>query len=603
MSEITTESNIDKAEVKSPIEVQKTESILKKLEPRQVESEDGTFYTIYTFQIKDRKPVEVLFYSPNELPFVETEVQGKAVVINGNDPKWRTNEEWEEFSQKTLEVSGNSNLEKRNYTDQVREAVASGKSIIFVESNPESLLETAEQLGYKLSKPLREALSEQNKQQFSESSLSVVDKVLAGNLVSDEGFVKQDHGHEGDALFLLSLSGDIRAEQSLVEKVGVMQEWDESRAREGKAKFKEQQQDDEAVGQEALKLGELVAVHATSYLPQRNKEGRFEISTTFEGSDGQVLRNTIHFALNHLVAAHMSGTWEGVPYVVIAPLDDTLKMNGKPTNLNTVDTFWEVGLEKKLVLPSNTTVVGPGKLPKGQVISGLNTEDVRYKTDNIQPTDVAMFCDELSEESKNGFNSSLVATLVECFREIPIIDEIVLSRKLMDKLIEIAGVYENRLNILDDLQQLSVEEVVRNVLVRAKIDILDRQIDIVTQKIRDKIISKFKRDAVEKKVVQMGYEVKPGGMWAWGGSMEVTRQTAALGAKLEVPTMPHHATNGGELEEISQAVKYALINLEKIPDCKERVEILNKTKRSIRQTYCSSISQEMRRILYLSGLI
>lgn len=129
------------------VELPSTERVLSKLKPRQVEAAEGSVHTIYTFENKERKPVEILFFSPNELPLVKDEVEGKLVVINGNDPRWRSNEEWEDFSLGILRASENDNSTQQSYEQQVEEAVDSGRGILLVETGPEAVLETAEQLG------------------------------------------------------------------------------------------------------------------------------------------------------------------------------------------------------------------------------------------------------------------------------------------------------------------------------------------------------------------------------------------------------------------------------------------------------------------------
>lgn len=193
-------------------EQRSTELLLAVLKPRQVEAEEGSLHTIYTFETKDSKLVEVLFYSPNELPFIESEVRGKFVVINnGKEPRWRTNEEWERFISRTLEASDNSESRQRNYTQQAEEGIASGRAMVLVEAKPEALLETAKQLGMELEEPLRGALSELRNKKLTEASLAVIDSVLAGNLVNDAGEFRQEHQHEGEALYLLALMGNKEA--------------------------------------------------------------------------------------------------------------------------------------------------------------------------------------------------------------------------------------------------------------------------------------------------------------------------------------------------------------------------------------------------------
>lgn len=603
MSEV---GEIPTIETEPTVELKSTEAVLAELKPRQIEAQEGSRHTIYTFETKDGKPVEVLFYSPNELPLVESEVKGKTVVINGDDPRWRTNEEWEDFSLMTIRASANAESAQQSYAQQVKEAVASGKGMLLVEAGPEALLETAEQLGMELDESLQEALSELREKRLTGAGLEVIDSVLAGNLIDDEGKFRIEHQHEGEALYLLSLVGDKEAQQLLAKKRGVIQESDKKRGAERKAKFAEQRREDEKSGQEALELKELVAVHATRYLPKKGAEN-LEIPTSFEASGWQIPRDTIHFALNHEVAPHMYGTWEDVPYVVISPLSDMIEVNGNPTVLNTVDTFWEVGPGKRLKLPENTAIVQPGDLPKGEIIAGVETNNVRYKASGLAPEDIITLSQELSKGARHRLNSDVVEIVVEIvvesFSESPIGSQVELPRKQMESLVEVTGFHENRLNVLADLQEHFVEGVVSNILNMAEIEVTNEQKDTIVKKIRKRIAAAIKRVAVERKVVQMGYKVQPGGMWAWGDSWEVTYQTIALGAKLEVPVMAHvnHVSSG--VKDAAIRGLGALLDVERTPEARERVKAFNSRRRYIRDKYVPQVTQDTRRMLYLIGAI
>lgn len=602
MGEVGEVPQPSKVETRPKTEQLSTEAVLAKLKPRQVEAEEGSRHTIYTFRNKKGKPVEILFYTPNELPTVESEVNGKFVVMNGDDPRWRKNEEWEDFCLKTIKASANSESRQHDYVSQVEEAVASGKGMLFVEANPGPLLEVADQLGIELDDSLREALAVIKEKKLDEASLGVLDTVLAGNLVDDENNFRTQHQHEGEALYLLSLKGDENAQQLLAKKRETVQKSDEKRRMERKEKFAEQRKKDEESGREALELKDLVTVHATRYLPQEEKE-ELEIPTTFEATDWQIPMNTIHFALNHEVAPHMYGSWEGVPYVVISPLDKMIEVNGNPTVLNTIDTFWEIGPCRRLKLPENTAVVQPGDLPKEEVISGVETNDIRYKASDLAPEDIATLSKDLSKRARDKLNSNLVGIIVDNFSEHPSEKQIELPKRQVESLVEVTGFPENRLNILTDLQEYRLGEVVGNILSMAEIEISDEQKETIVQKLERRIVAIIKRVAVEKKIMQMGYDVKPGGMWAWGGSWKVTLQTVALGAKLEVPVIAH--THHVSSKVTDQAIKGlgALLDTERNPEAKERMKAYREVKQYIRKEYMPKITQDTRRMLYLTGAI
>lgn len=579
-----------------------TEKTLAELKPRRVEAEEGNQHTIYTFETEDGKPVEILFYSPNELPLVREEIREKFVLINGEDPRWRTGEEWEEFSLGILNASANSDLKERSYNQQASEIIASRKGILLVESSPEALLETAKQLGVDLERPLQEALFELENKKLTEAGLDVIDSVLAGNLIDDRGQFRGEDNHEGEALYLLSSIGNEEAKRVLDKKKEMIDEADRKRDEEEKVKFAEQRKKDEEKGQEALELESLVAVHATRYLPIQGEEG-LEMTTTFEASDWEIPRDTIHFSLNHHVAPHMYGSWSDTPYAVISPLKEIMDANGKPAVLNTVDTFWEVGPGKRLKLPKNTAIVQPGDLPDGEIISGVETGDIRYKASGLEPKDVATLSNELSDRGRDNLNRNLLRIIGDNFSEYPLGNQIKLSKEEMESLREIAGFFGSPLNVLVDLQGRAAEDVVRSVLSMAEIETTNEQRETIAEKIKRRMVATIKSVAVEKKVMDMGYEVKPGGMWAWGGSWKVTYETNTLGAQLEIPVMAH--TDHVSTRVLEEGIRGlgTLLDVKDTPQPRKRLERFEKNKEHIREKYLPETSQDTRRMLYLSGLI
>lgn len=576
------------------------EKVLEKLNPRQVESEEGIRHTIYTFQSKEGRPIEVLFYSPNELPLIEEEAKGKYVIINGEDPRWRTNEEWEDFSLRVLRASKNEESAHLGYSEQIAEYLESGKVLCFVEAGPEGLLGLVEQLGIELGE-LKKVLRQIEERKLSEAGLQMLDAIIAGNLIDDRGETKITHSHEGEALYLLSLQGDKKAEQSLAEKQRVIKKMDEKNRREIKTRLEKIRRENEEKGQESLELKSLVAIHATRFMPFNNK-GTLEMETTLDSSDWQIPRDTIHFALNHLVAPHMYGTWEAAPYVVISPLEDLMELNDRPTVLNTVDTFWEVGVGRRLKLPEKTALVQPKELQEGEIISGVETNNIYYKSSRITPKDVEVLSREVGEWSRRNLNNDILEIIVHSFSEHPWGDQIELPAAQLKSLVQVTGFFEGKLDVLSDLKEISIDRTVKKVLNMSEIKISDDEIKGIARKIEARIIALIKRVAVEKKSIQMGYEVQPGGMWAWGGSWKVTYQTNALGAKLGVPVMAHTDHISSRAEENAMRGLGALLD-EKTPEIRERVNRFEDARKYIKEKFISEVSQKTRRMLYLVGMI
>lgn len=114
-------------------------------------------------------------------------------------------------------------------------------------------------------------------------------------------------------------------------------------------------------------IDKLALVHLTRYKPKKNRAGQYMLESLASATKLMHPRNTLHFTIGHLVGAHLAGNWDDAPYVVIAPLKEMIAQNGKPMGLSAVDTFFEAGLNKDLLLPSQTCFIEPAhkKLPEG----------------------------------------------------------------------------------------------------------------------------------------------------------------------------------------------------------------------------------------------
>lgn len=110
---------------------------------------------------------------------------------------------------------------------------------------------------------------------------------------------------------------------------------------------------------EDLELEDLVAVHVTDTFPEGGT-----IRTRFS-YDPEILRDTIHFSLNHPVEGHMYGSWDDRKYAILVPLE---RLRGRLQNFNPVDTF----------------ILGDLDLPEGSVVMG-KFEDLEDKLMDCLP--------------------------------------------------------------------------------------------------------------------------------------------------------------------------------------------------------------------------
>jgi DNA polymerase III epsilon subunit-like protein len=120
----------------------------------------------------------------------------------------------------------------------------------------------------------------------------------------------------------------------------------------------------EAIAREGLQdvsVDDLFLVHETKYDFQKDKDGNIVIRplgdyelTTTDGDKVRYERDTVHFAVNHLAAGHISRQREKGTKIVIIPLRDMLESN--PDSLDTlftVDTYLTPKPGEGLLFPSD----------------------------------------------------------------------------------------------------------------------------------------------------------------------------------------------------------------------------------------------------------
>lgn len=131
------------------------------------------------------------------------------------------------------------------------------------------------------------------------------------------------------------------------------------------------------------KMSGWVCVHATKYMPQKNKDGNYFIQTTAMATDYEIPRSTVHVALNHIVYSHMSGNWDEMPFIILAPYVETVEINGNPTMVQTQDTYFTPNPDTGLVLPKNTFIVKADKNAKE--LFNIGDHVSTYKVGNYTP--------------------------------------------------------------------------------------------------------------------------------------------------------------------------------------------------------------------------
>ncbi|MBO5833435.1 MAG: hypothetical protein J6R22_00550 [Alphaproteobacteria bacterium] len=127
-------------------------------------------------------------------------------------------------------------------------------------------------------------------------------------------------------------------------------------------------------------LQTICLVHATSFYPQKNSDGRYVIETTAHATNYLLPRPTVHFTCNHIVESHTEGNWAHSPYIILAPLCDVIKENGNPEVFGAVDTFFLPDQDKGLLLPDSVMIVEPSdRLPADKLHIITKNNHVYYR--------------------------------------------------------------------------------------------------------------------------------------------------------------------------------------------------------------------------------
>jgi hypothetical protein len=559
-----------------------TQKILETLNPKEAKSLEDLSYKIYTFKNKENKPVEVLFYSPNELPFIQEEFKDKNITLLGDEPTWRSKDDWSKFKNK---------IEENNRTENRQ------NQMIIIEGRPKSLLEIAQRLGIDLDNELKDTLVNLEYKKITPKTNEMIDKIIAGNSINDRNEVKSSNQHEGEALFLLSLQGNNKANEILEKKLSAINKMDQEKHEKEIEVIKSFHGNEEQIES----LDSLVLVHCDDYPPIQSETGLEKIST-FDATNWKMPRQTFHFYLNGLVESHSYGRWYKDRYVLISPLRETIKLNGKPKILNTNDTFWEVNPGESLKFPENAVTINPARLLEGQLIDGLDSNDIKYKFSDFTREDISeiswMVKEQYGEEKLKEFNDSLIEKgfneKVFDFRPKYAKDEDE-GFLYFNNRDEYLLFYNNLLKLkegnklLEILKDKSIAESIKDILKQSNIEASEKNINIFFKPLEITIMNMIKKIAVDKKLEKMGYKDIPmRDQWGTDGLKKLCKE-------LEVNLSAHWFTESKDIEDKALDILsyFQKGGLRKVKEEKRKM---------IKEKF-SNCSPELRRMLYLSGLI
>lgn len=129
-----------------------------------------------------------------------------------------------------------------------------------------------------------------------------------------------------------------------------------------------------------------VFVHATKYEPEINEKGEMYIPPTAMVTDYDWPRASVHGKLNAVVGANSAGSWDKAPFVVLAPFNDVVRLNGNPQEVSVDDTYFIPDPDTGLVLPKNAYLIKPD--PNADKLINFGEGVITYKTDNYTDKEI-----------------------------------------------------------------------------------------------------------------------------------------------------------------------------------------------------------------------
>jgi hypothetical protein len=217
-------------------------------------------------------------------------------------------------------------------------------------------------------------------------------------------FARMQHGEESeqntgeptyvDALLYAAVRGDQDAAEKLnelerrgrerveEERQKILKEW------EGRKDSRKKAIDDEKLSD--MNIDDLFVVHETTYDPQTDENGDLILRPANdyemldkdgnplldgEGRPYDLYRDTIHFAVNHIVAGHMMRGSQEKSNIIVVPLRSVVEANkGSLDTLYTIDTYFTPEPGKPLRLPGARVIKNMGQESIGGELSEMMKE-------------------------------------------------------------------------------------------------------------------------------------------------------------------------------------------------------------------------------------
>lgn len=514
-------------------EVPIRELIQEELKPRFEKDDAGFYRKIYSFDGKT-----FAFKGREELPTYDTMNNSKTTFL-GEAPNWIGKRKFRKYER---------HLENTQNQTEAPEHFVVNKTVIGVLDLAIKMGNTDERLP-----KMREEIA---RGEYSESSLALIDALLATNFMDYTGYSGKQNNN-AEAILLLSLLGNSQAQAYVEDTVKIMQDLN-------KEKIIEKQDIED---KDALKVEDLCAVHATRYPPKSEQNG-YSVRSTFDSTGGKLFRNSVHIALNHKVLEHQLAGWGDAGYVLISPFQSMMKANGLPTLLNTVDTYWTLNPGESVQF-EDATLVKPAGSEIDTLFEEVGENLVLYKSEGYNIEDLKKLVSySKSDGSLKTFSKNIYSQVHKNWYNGEIREnwDFDLLFNTLYKYISLSGNEEdNQSSFLDVLisgEETVLEDKVRKLVMDANLrstikegvenvdELVESLIAKLTSSVNFAIHQQVNELAVNHAIRKRGFTVQPGGMWAWGDSMEVTSNTVLLAQQLGVNIGAHSRSVEANLESI-----------------------------------------------------
>ena len=262
--------------------------------------------------------------------------------------------------------------------DEVFDSTLSAKPVTQVQATPEGLLEEALKSSPD-NKKLQSMLTNIKNKEFGEDEVNLLDSIIASMAIDDAGKISQVEQTSGLALVLSSLNGNASARKIVDSKVKAFKQNVEKARKEKSEQLKEANAKIKT-DVEPVEYNDIASIHSTEYPVIKDANGNVSLNPNAYHTPGSA-RSTVHFTLNAEVKSHVFGQWNDTNKLIVTNTEKIVKSNGTPSNINPIDSWWNLGPGQKLNLP-NASVVNPF-IDESQYVKELQKRGLIKQGDDV----------------------------------------------------------------------------------------------------------------------------------------------------------------------------------------------------------------------------